>query len=854
MYRLLLFLFSTCFICLNSCSDSSYSQKSEELSIVWHLDSNNYRGEALCKSTLTITNNSTSDLPESGWAIYFNFCRFIHPEKVEGTCSVSHINGDFFKLEPKESFSGLRSGETFSIKMISDYWAIKNSDAPAGFYIVYENENGIEQKPVLIGDPEVGMFTTKQQTNRNQDDILEIPTPELRYKQNEKISVLDHDQIHPIIPVPNKLDKKAGHFNITPSTRIYSDDEELGSYLNVSIETQIETKLRYSSEPKEENTIVIEVEDIEASTEDYQLTVSSKQIKIKAGHRAGIFYGIESLKALFPVSDSVQNNIEIPCLEVHDSPGMEYRGLHVDIARNFKSKEGLLKMLDLMGMYKLNKLHLHFCDDEGWRIEIPELPELTQTGGFRSHSADASKMLPAYGSGPFKSNPNGNGFYTQRDFVEILKYAAFRNIEIIPEIDVPGHARAAIKAMEARYEKFIHRGDTLHATACLLTDFEDQSKYRSVQNFTDNVVNVALESTYKFLEIVVESLAYSYQDAGLTLKTIHIGGDEVPNGVWEESPVARKLIETNNKINSTQDLKAYFLQRFSGILEQHHISIAGWEEIAMEEIKHDNSITKKVNPDFSDQHFIPFIWNNMWGWGAEDLGYKIANAGYPIVLNSVTNLYFDMAYTKDPLEPGYYWGNFTDTRKAFEFTPYNVLLSAGFDNMGHPIDISSYKDNFEHLTEIGKKNIRGIQGLIWTEVAKDQELMEYMVFPKMLGLAERAWNPVPIWTIYPHPKKRSQILEKQWNTFANSLGQKELKRLALANVNFRIPLPGAIIKDGILYANVAYPGLEIRYTLDGSNPTIDSELFTLPVAVSGTVKLKSFDYKERGSRVSVLTQ
>ncbi|MBI9035687.1 MAG: carbohydate-binding domain-containing protein [Bacteroidales bacterium] len=851
MRQFVFLFFSISILCVISCTNKSMDNQRSNLRIHWKLDSNNYGNTDLCKSSLRIENVGTSDLSRAKWVIYFNFCRYIHPDKIAGDFIITHLNGDFFKLEPSTEFKGLKAGESAVITMISDYWAIKESDAPSGFYIVFENENGKELRPKIIGEPEIAPFINESQTKRSANDVLTIPTSELRYFENETFNQLHAEQILPIIPTPDSFLKKEGFYTLDASTKIYSEEIELGEYLNESIEAAFGNKLEFSSEPNADHQIkIINREDEDSQSEDYSLHISPNKIEITGSNRSGIFYGIQSLKALLPLEGNKE--IKLSCMEINDHPGFEYRGLHIDVARNFKTKKGILKMLDLMAMYKLNKLHLHFCDDEGWRIEIPEIPELTQIGAFRSHSSDPSKMLPAYGSGPFISNIAGNGFYSQQDFIEILQFAAFRNIEVIPEIDVPGHARAAIKAMEARYENYIQKGDSIKAWEFLLTDYKDQSEYRSVQNFTDNVVNIGLESTYHFLETVVESLAYMYQAADVNLKTIHIGGDEVPSGVWAKSPDVQELIRKNQSLDNTHDLKAYFLKRISGILERHHIAVAGWEEIALTEEYSGNQHLKSVNPEFARQHFIPFIWNNMWGWGAEDLGYKIANAGYPIVLNSVTHLYFDMAYDKSPEEMGYYWGNFTDTRKAFEFTPYNILLCAGIDNMGHNINVNRYDNKFEHLSPSGKENILGMQGLIWTEVAKDQTKMEYMVFPKLLGLAERAWNPEPDWAKITNPTMRKQALEKEWAIFANTLGKRELKRLAAADVHFRIPLPGAVIKNGMLYANVKYSGLDIRYTTDGSEPDINSSIYDDPVPINGIIKLKAFDLKGRASRSAVI--
>ena len=217
-----------------------------------------------------------------------------------------------------------------------------------------------------------------------------------------------------------------------------------------------------------------------------------------------------------PIEVYRQKNKEIPVdsVKIVDAPRFRYRGLHLDVARNFQSKQTVEKLLDLMAFYKLNRLHLHLTDDEGWRIEIKQLPELTSVGGRRGHSLDeTANLIPSQGSGPTpdsKSSP-GTGYYSQGDFVEILRFAQQRHIMVIPEIDLPGHARAAVKSMEARRHKLRAQGQTDEADAFLLQDPNDKSKYESVQLWRDNIVDVGRENTYRFLKVVVNEFRDIYR-------------------------------------------------------------------------------------------------------------------------------------------------------------------------------------------------------------------------------------------------------------------------------------------------------------------------------------------------------
>jgi hexosaminidase len=255
------------------------------------------------------------------------------------------------------------------------------------------------------------------------------------------------------------------------------------------------------------------------------------------------------------------------------------------------------------------------------------------------------------------------------------------------------------------------------------------------------------------------------------------------------------------------------------------------------------------NPDFVQEKFQVDVWNNVLGWGAEDLAYRLANSGYKVVLSCVTNLYFDMAYYKAFDEPGYYWGAFVDIDKPYYFIPFDYFRNAKEDKFGNPLNRSIFIGK-ERLTDYGKQNIIGIQGLLWTETVQGPERMEYMILPKMLSLAERAWARDPEWATEKDEKKREQLYAIAWSSFVSTLGQRELPRLDYygGGYRYRIPSPGASVVEGNVVANLQLPGLTIRYTTDGSEPTVKSKVYTSPLAAKGTVKLKAFSPKGRSGK------
>ncbi|WP_437970501.1 family 20 glycosylhydrolase [Sorangium sp. So ce260] len=842
-----------------------------DLAVSWGV-LDNYKNPAVSfGSELTITNHGTVPLGNSGWTLYFNFVRTILPESLPPGVKVTHINGDFFKMEPTEAFQPVEPGQSAVIPFDGSYWAIKETDAPAGYYFVFTDAEGVASAPEAVGSETVKPFVEEKQTDRFPGDVTPVPTVASRYDENQAVRLLPAGEVDRVVPSPVLLEAGAGELVLSSAVPIVHAAglqgeaaylaEALGALLGGAPE------VREGAPPAGTAAIALTTGALDvggqpkqAGDEAYRLTVTEEGVEIVGSDAAGVFYGIQSLRALAPVEAyrAAQPEIAIGAVTVEDAPRFAYRGMHLDVARNFQRKEAVLKLLDVMAFYKLNRFHFHLTDDEGFRLEVSGLPELTEVGARRGHTLDdGDQLVPSFGSGPDPESPasSGSGHYTRAEFVEILRYAKARHIEVIPAIDMPGHARAAVKAMAARHARLAAEGDLEKAEEFLLGDLEDASQYMSVQMWHDNVMNPCRESTYRFVQAVVDDIVAMYAEAGAPLTTFHTGGDEVPEGVWEQSPSCQALLaEAQEGVDSVDDLASHFLRKVSAILSSHDLVTGGWEEIALRKVQVEGGVDKEANPEFLSSNFRPYVWNNVWGWGDEDNGYKLANAGYPVVLSNATNLYFDLAYDKDPSEPGYYWAGFVDTRKPYEFVPFDVYRSAHADRMGNPIDQAAMFQDHVKLTDAGRANILGIQGQLWGENAKGQGAMEYLIFPKLIGLAERAWAPDPAWAAEDDGATRASLLAEAWNRFANSLGQRELPRLDHlgGGVDYRLPLPGARIEDGRLVANVAFPGLQIRYTTDGAEPDAASAVYSGPVAVSGVVKLRTFDTRGRGSRTSVL--
>lgn len=844
--RILTLVLLCCF--LGAKAQKAASFQSADLKIDWQLVTNNYQGKEQYLFTIRLTNTGKKAmLPATGWTIYYNANREVIKNPVEQPLETFRIHGDLFYLKPTASFKGLKPGESVQMEGIGGAWAFNISDAPAGYYLVWDNA---PQKAHAITKTTATPPADINKFKRSPDQVNDQVTPEMVFDQNKNITNIPEDKLPRVFPTPVSLKQGEGFFNINPETSIQSDPlfSQEAAYLAAELGSFIGKPLSISEKGK-----INLISDKNISAEGYELEVSTTAIGIRASTQAGIFYGIQSLKSMLPVAawKAPSTSVSLPCASVKDAPRFGYRGLHIDVARNFQTKEQVISMLNWMAMYKLNKLHFHFSEDDAWRVEIAALPELTTVGVQRGHTLDSKNHMPsAYGSGGDLSNPQSS-FYTRQDYIDILRFAKSRHIEVIPEIETPGHARAAIKAMDARYRRLMQDGKETEAKAFLLSDPDDKSDYLSAQNFKDNVMCVAQPGVYNFIATTVDAFISMHNEAGMPLKTIHVGGDEVPQGVWEKSPIAQQLLKSlpANRYKQTSDLWIYYWEKVNQILKERNLYVSGWEEIGMRESKVDGNRVMMVNPEFANNNFHTYVWNTVIGWGAEDLPYRLANGGYKVILCPVSNLYFDLAYQKDFQEVGYYWGGFVDIDKPYYFIPYDYLKNTTVDRFGVPVDPKVLQGK-DRLTDYGKSNILGIQGELWSENIRSAADIEYLAFPKMLGLAERAWAADPEWATTKDTELSKTLYNKDWSEFVNVVGKRELTRLNYyqGGAGFRIPTVGARVIDGTVQANIQLPGLIIRYTTDGTEPTINSKQYEQPITEKGLIKLRAFDSKGRGGR------
>lgn len=413
-----------------------------------------------------------------------------------------------------------------------------------------------------------------------------------------------------IIPKPNEVNQLEGNFRLTWSTGIYIQSEkerEVAEYLTsllkpstgfpLVISTQKETGKYY---------IDLSLSDEVKEDEGYRLLATEKGITIAAKTLRGLFYGVQSLRQLLPEEIEERNPVnfiawDIPAVEIVDAPVFGYRGMHLDVSRHFFSKEFIKKYIDLIALHKMNTFHWHLTDDQGWRIEIKKYPLLTEVGAKRDRTVVGFTL----DRDPIYDNTPHEGFYTQDDIREIVAYATERHIDVIPEIDVPGHASAMIAA-------YPH-------LACFEKDVDVKDRFGI---FLQTLCPT--EETFEFLDGVFREVAGLFP-----VDYLHIGGDEALKNQWEDCPQCNKVMK-NNKLENYDELQAYFVRRVERIAQKYDKQIIGWDEV----------LDGGINPSAV-----------IMSWRGAEGGIQAAQQGHDVIMAEQKYLYFNMYQSLSQDEP-----------------------------------------------------------------------------------------------------------------------------------------------------------------------------------------------------------
>jgi hexosaminidase len=558
-------------------------------------------------------------------------------------------------------------------------------------------------------------------------------------------------------------------------------------------------------------------------------------------------YAIQSLVQI-DVAAQIGSN-RLPLVDIEDAPRFIYRGFLLDISRNFYGLDKIKQVVDLMSIFKLNHLDLKLTDDEGWRLEIPGLPELTEVGAKRGYTLDEQdRLIPMYGSGA-DGGKTGNGFLSQQDFIDLLQYARVRNVIVIPQISFPSHARAAVVSMEARRQRFLAAGDEAAAEEFALMDPEDKSVYRSAQLYNDNAINICRESSYAFFEKVIGEVVGMYAAANVKLTQFSIGADELPYGVWQASPLCADKISDKRTLSDLYDASVL---RLKGILNKQGVVLSGWEDFLLEHSEQSQSETL-IKEERYNYEVIPYVWNNIWGGGREDMNYKFANLGFKTVMSNSSAFYFDMADDRDMESHGLNWSGYVDYFDTWAIDPENIFANATL-NEKHQLS-EDYIATKVRLDSDKRSNLIGIQSQLFGETVRTEHILNEMLLPNMLVFAERAWDSRPTWTSLPAEQQKAPMLE-QWNVFANTLGQQAIPFLnhLFKNLNIHLPKPGGVIANDTLFVRTQFPGIKVRYSTDGSLPTANDKVYNNPIAVTNEAKimLRAFDNNKGGKAIKVV--
>ncbi len=770
------------------------------------------------------------DLAAKNWALYFSHMSPIQAIDTDNF-NIDHINGDLHRLTPSKEFSGFRANEPIVIGIQAGYWHLSKSDIMPNYYLTSDDLNAeivSSTRPIIDSDsglevlPHAGDFRDpdKHLKRSPKDQSIIATASSIFDKLSEHQPYVIQDKYtqlaEKIIPTPQYIASQEGFLSlatgyqlkgeIPPEEDIQSALDELARFGIHRNNSGISIKfLSLDASPNRGNSTNPKIE--LNSAEAYQIEVSADSISIYSHQARGAYYALRSLSSLMFVGQP-----QLPLVTIKDQPRYAFRGMHLDVARNFRDKYFVINLMEQMSRYKLNRLHLHLGDDEGWRVEIDDLPELTDIGSRRCHDPSETQcLMPQLGSGPHTNN-TANGYYSKSDYQDILKAAKARHIEIIPSFDMPGHSRAAVIAMEARYQKLLQQENRGEAERYRLIDPMDKTQYLSVQFYNDNTLNVCLDSSYRFVDKVISEVIELHQQVDIPLTRYHIGADETA-GAWIQSPACQNLLN-DPKLNLTDhhDLTGYFVERVAHMIADKGIVPAGWND--------GMSTTKRNNMPEAVQ---ANAWTPLF-WQGHAKAHELANRHWQVVLSIPDVTYFDFPYAIDPEERGYYWASrATDTQQVFSFMPNNLPSHAEIwgDRQGLAMTLD---DRDTHL----KRNIQfyGLQGHLWTETTRSSAQANYMIFPRLIALAERAWHKASWELDYNYDGQlysessgnftstRQQERQQDWNLFASLLAHKELEKLDLNEVEYRIPVPGAKIIDEQLHIRSSLNGLSLQYRID----------------------------------------
>ncbi|WP_194437963.1 beta-N-acetylhexosaminidase [Vibrio fluminensis] len=587
-----------------------------------------------------VTLHNLSDQPLVDWELQFIIDRYILPDsftngKIKQIGSFCTVTPELSELSANEHYYCEFSINTAPLRYYTD-----------GFKDALVVERGANLKHPVVVTP------------------IALASP---YRERSELPQVESSPLA-LIPKPNQCVTQSGHYLLSPSSQITLQStraERAAQWLQV----ELETLFQFKTSPIGHSDILFR-DNPTLDEGEYNLSVTNQGIRLEAGSSAGFVHASATLLQLIEGTEQA-NTLKVPFVQISDQPRFRYRGMMLDCARHFHPVERVKRLINQLAHYKFNHFHWHITDDEGWRVEIKAYPQLTDIGSTRG----AGTLLePQFST----LNDVHQGFYSQEDIRDVVNYAEERGITVIPEIDIPGHCRAAIKALPH-----------------LLVDNDDHSQYRSIQHYNDNVLSPALAGTYEFLDTVLAEIVELFPSPW-----VHIGADEVPDGVWVNSPLCQALMEENG-YHSAKELQGHLLRYAEKRLKALGKRMVGWEEA-----QHGNKVSKDTI---------------IYSWLSEEAALNCASQGFDVILQPAQYTYLDMAQDYSPDEPGVDWASTIPLEKAYRYEPLKEVPD----------------------TDPIRKRILGIQCALWCEIVTHQQRMDYMVFPRLTALAEACWTDKP---------------------------------------------------------------------------------------------------------------
>ena len=817
------FCIIACAVFITSCSSGN-----DKVNITYEIKE--YR-DSRFDVNFTINNTSSIDL-NSPWSLHWNQqSSIIDEQSVPENVIYDYVAGQSYNILTFGKDYILAKDSSFSIDLSQRGIVRRQSDLPVGGFIV-SNDDILDVEFDYVWKNAKGI------------EKLNAPTSVDRYNEYISNSLLDKSDLDYIIPTPSNFIINDGEVEMLNNYSIVIDDEfNLSEQLINSVFEGI-VSINFDDTNEVISRITIDLDE-SINAESYQLSVSDGGISISSADSAGALYALQSLKQIFLISKLEDTPLKF--IEVNDSPKFSYRGMLLDISRNFYGPEKIKQIIDYLSFFKINYLDFRLTDDEGWRLEIPGLEELVEVGSKRAYTKDEfENLIPMYGSGP-DTNSTGSGYLSRSDYVDILKYASERNISVIPQISVPSHMRSAIVSMNARYQKYMEMGNQVEAEKYLLIDPDDKSEYYSAQGFTDNIMNICRESSFTFYEKVIDEIFLMYKDAGVEMTKFGVAADELPYGAWQKSPMCDNFMNENSISGDYNALYELMQRRIYNKISSYGATMTGWDDILLKLTEKNQSETQ-IKDFFKDDDILLFVWKNDWGQGRQDMIYKYANLGYKSIMSNSSAFYFDMVDDKDLDNIGLSWSGYANYKDMWTVDVYDVfndLYGVEKNNIS-----KNYIDNSVKLDQDKRDNIIGVQSQIWSETIRNEGILDYMFMPNIIVFSQKAWSHDNSWMDISNNDVKREKIDIEWNKFANNVGQRVLPMVdnIFGGLSYDLPKPGGKIINDTLYANTVFPGLNIKYTLDGSIPKESSENFKSPIKINDDdiVNLRLFNNKGRG--------